>query len=46
MVGMFKKTGVKLQLLADENTFLMYEKEIRGGGGGGGVKKVTGGNAY
>ena len=27
----FKKTGVKLELLTDENMFLMYEKGIRGG---------------
>ena len=29
--GMFKKTGVKLELLADENVFLTYEEGIRGG---------------
>ena len=28
---MFKKTGVKLELLTDENMFLIYEKGIRGG---------------
>ena len=28
---MFKKTVVKLELLTDENMFLMYEKSIRGG---------------
>ena len=28
---MFKKTGVKLELLTDENMFLMYEEGIRGG---------------
>ena len=28
---MFKKTGVKLELLTDENMFLTYEKGIRGG---------------
>ena len=27
---MFKKTGVNLELLTDENTFLMYEKGIKG----------------
>ena len=28
---MFKKTGVKLELLTDENMFLTYEEGIRGG---------------
>ena len=28
---MFKKTGAKLELLTDENMFLMYEEGIRGG---------------
>ena len=28
---MFKKTGVKLELLTDENMFLIYEQGIRGG---------------
>ena len=28
---MFKKTGVKLELLTDENMFLTYEQGIRGG---------------
>ena len=28
---MFKKTGVKLELLTDENMFLTYEQSIRGG---------------
>ena len=28
---MFKKTGVKLELLTDENMFLKYEEGIRGG---------------
>ena len=32
LVGMFKKkTGVKLELLTDENMFLTYEEGIRGG---------------
>ena len=32
LVGMLKKkTSVKLELLADENMFLTYEKGIRGG---------------
>ena len=26
-----KKTGVKLELLTDENMFLLYEKGVRGG---------------
>ena len=29
--GCLKKTGVKLELLTDENMFLMYEEGIRGG---------------
>ena len=28
---MFKKTGVKLELLTDENMFLTFEEGIRGG---------------
>ena len=31
MVGMFKKTGAKLELLTDEKMLLTYEKGIRGG---------------
>ena len=31
MVGMFKKTGAKLELLTDENMFLTFEEDIRGG---------------
>ena len=28
---LFKETGITLQLLTDENNFLLYEKGIRGG---------------
>ena len=31
MVSLLKKTGVKLELLADVDILLMVEKEIRGG---------------